>query len=265
MLLWRAVRLDEKRVNAEIQELVRPNGLVPTEIASRNEQLPKLRAKLEQIHKRLEWLRSSVDVWVNHAAEHRYVIDEVANLRHGAVANDEDDVARQATEINEASERIDALIAAEIARIAPVAQQTTTASPAPVVAIGSSGYVEIEKAEPKKDEPPPLTTNDIAFCFAGLRWNEQQWKKPLGDKRKWLAACIATAGVRGVSQTLWNPVLIGAALISEGHAKQNNIRGRFQAQPQLKPWLEAWKTYEDDNFSTEFNSVITPGVNPGKR
>lgn len=115
----------------------------------------------------------------------------------------------------------------------------------PVVAVSTSGGVETEKAWPL-----PLTTGDIAFCFADLRWDEQKWKKPLGDKPKWLAACIAIPGVRGVSETRWNPVLIGAALERQGHAKQNNIRAKFQTQPQLAPWLDAWKTYEADNFST---------------
>lgn len=100
--------------------------------------------------------------------------------------------------------------------------------------------------EPDETGPLPLTTGDIAFCFAGLRWDEQKWKKPLGDKPKWLAVCIAIPGVRGVSETRWNPVLIGAALVRGGHAKQNSIRARFQTKPRLAEWLDAWKTYEAD-------------------
>lgn len=124
------------------------------------------------------------------------------------------------------------------------AHNTITA--APVATANASGGVEPDKAGPL-----PLTTGDIAFCFAGLRWNEQQWKKPLGNKPKWLASCIAIPGARGVSETRWNPVLIGAALEREGHAKQNNIRARFQTVPQLAPWRDAWKTYEADNFDTQ--------------
>lgn len=114
----------------------------------------------------------------------------------------------------------------------------------PVMPESASGGVE-----PGKAGPLPLTTGDIAFCFAGLRWNEQEWKKPLGDKPDWLAACIAIPGVRGGSARRWNPVLIGAALVHNGHAKQNSIRARFQIQPQLVPWFDAWKTYEADNLS----------------
>lgn len=97
------------------------------------------------------------------------------------------------------------------------------------------------------DAPLPLTTGEIAYCFAGLRWNsEAEWKKPLGDKPKWLQACIATPGRRGVSEARWNPVCIGAALVHQGHEKANSVRARFQSQRLLKPWFDAWKTYEAD-------------------
>jgi hypothetical protein len=114
-----------------------------------------------------------------------------------------------------------------------------TATPAPVV------------AESANNGPLPLTTGDIAFCFDGIRWNEQQWRKPLGDKPKWLQSCVAIPGQRGVSETRWNPVLIAAALVHDGHAQARSIRAKFQTKPLLKDWLEAWKTYEADNFGTQ--------------
>lgn len=114
-----------------------------------------------------------------------------------------------------------------------------SAAPAPVV------------AESASNGPLPLTTGDIAFCFDGIRWNEQQWRKPLGDKPKWLQSCVAIPGQRGVSETRWNPVLIAAALLHDGHAQARSIRAKFQTKPQLKDWLEAWKTYEADNFGTQ--------------
>lgn len=123
----------------------------------------------------------------------------------------------------------------------------TAATPAPVVAVGASGGVETDKAG-----PVPLTTGDIAFCFAGLRWKtESEWKKPLGDKPKWLVACIAIPGAQGVSATRWNPVSIGAALVHNGHVQQHSVRAKFQTMDLLKPWLEEWKTYEADNLATE--------------
>lgn len=99
--------------------------------------------------------------------------------------------------------------------------------------------------------PPPLTTGDIAHYFAGLRWDETGWKKPLGDKPKWLEACIVIPGRRGVSETRWNPVLIAAALVQQGHASARNVRAKFQTQPQLIPWLDAWKTYEADYLDND--------------
>ena len=96
-----------------------------------------------------------------------------------------------------------------------------------------------------------LTTGDIAFCFDGLRWSEQEWRKPLGDKPKWLQACVHTPGQRGVFETRWNPVSIGAALVRDGHAPAKSVRARFQTKDLLKPWLDTWKTYEADNLNTE--------------
>lgn len=103
--------------------------------------------------------------------------------------------------------------------------------------------------KPGKSMPDPLTTGDVAHCFAGLRWtSEEAWKRPLGDKPKWLRSCVVRPGRRGVSETYWNPVLIGAAIVQSGHAKQNSVRARFQTMPQLQPWLDEWKSYEADNL-----------------
>lgn len=93
-----------------------------------------------------------------------------------------------------------------------------------------------------------LTTSDIAFCFAGLGWSEEGWKKPLGDKPKWLRPCIATSGVQGRLETRWNPVLIGGALVQRDKANARSVRARFQTKPQLKEWLDAWKAYEVENL-----------------
>ena len=122
--------------------------------------------------------------------------------------------------------------------IATPAPETDSANNAPVLAGSES------------NEARPLTTGDIAFCFDGIRWNEQQWRKPLGDKPKWLQSCVAIPGQQGVSETRWNPVLIAAALVHDGHTQARSIRARFQTKMQLRDWLEAWKTYEADNFDT---------------
>ena len=106
-------------------------------------------------------------------------------------------------------------------------------------------------AQSESTGPLPLTTGDIAFCFADLHWSEKEWKKPLGYPPKWLKVCVHTPGQRGKSPALWNPVPIGAALVRDGYAKANSIRGRFQSNHLLTPWLEQWKTYEADYIATE--------------
>lgn len=126
------------------------------------------------------------------------------------------------------------------------APEQSPATPAPVVTAGASGGVE-----PAKAGPLPLTTGDIAFSFDGLHWTEQQWKKPLGDKPKWLKGCVAIPGARGAIETRWNPVLVGAALVQQEHATIRNVRAKFQTVHVLRPWLDEWKTYEANNFDTE--------------
>lgn len=99
--------------------------------------------------------------------------------------------------------------------------------------------------------PSPLPTGDVAHAFDGLRgWSEKAWKDTLGSPPKWLESCLVLRGQRGVREHHWNPVLIGAALVHNGHTKPNSVRARFQTKPLLKDWLEAWKTYEADNFDT---------------
>lgn len=115
---------------------------------------------------------------------------------------------------------------------------------------GEFGADTPDARSPSGPRPEPLTTGDIAFCFDTLKWTEAQWKKPLGDKPKWLVQCIALPGQRGVRETRWNPVLIGGALVRLKHARANSVRARFQTQPLLQPWLETWKTFEADNFDS---------------
>jgi hypothetical protein len=116
--------------------------------------------------------------------------------------------------------------------------------------LGALFETDAAKVEMATSKPPPLTTGDIAFCFAGLNWKtEESWKKMLGNQRKWTEACVAApAGGRGRGQAskLWNPVFLGAAMVTRGYVTQNRVRAKFQCSPQLMPWLDAWKTYEAD-------------------
>lgn len=122
-------------------------------------------------------------------------------------------------------------------------------APAPQVGPKAAGEAEPAAVAPNtSNNPPPLGTADIASCFGGLHWTTEKWKKPLGDKPKWLQSCVVIPGVRGGSETQWDPVCIGAALVRNRHAKVNSVRAKFQTAPSLNLWLDAWKTYEADNF-----------------
>lgn len=99
--------------------------------------------------------------------------------------------------------------------------------------------------------PPPLTTADIAECFAGLYWDTaEKWKKPLGSPPDWLRACRVQQGQRGVRESLWDPVKIARALVTKGLIGGIRARARFQTKERMKPWLEAWITYEADFIDT---------------
>ncbi len=114
------------------------------------------------------------------------------------------------------------------------------ATPASVVAVSDAS------------QPLPLTTLDIANCFDGLHWNESKWKTNLGKKPKWLAEhCIAIAGAQGRNEIHWYPVCIGAALVKKKRVKPQSIRARFQKNPLLAEWRDAWKNYESQYLTTE--------------
>lgn len=188
-------------------------------------------------------------VWLGWSSEYAKHVDDI--VAHKALLNHVRRVALLTKYLDpKGTGKIDVSAALKFAaeRGWPIPTKTKAEPPAsPVVAVNASGGMEPDKAG-----PVPLTTGEIAFCFAGLHWRtESQWKKPLGNKPKWLAACIAIPGARGVNQTRWNPVFIGAALVRDGHAKPNSVRAKFQTIDLLKPWLEAWNTYEADNLATE--------------
>lgn len=132
--------------------------------------------------------------------------------------------------------------------VANYLSQVSTESLAPTEVLSAS--LETVPAQ-RNNEPLPLTTGDIAHCFDGLRWSESEWKKPLSDKPKWLRGCIVIPGRRGVSETRWNPVLIGAALIQAKHVNVRTVRAKFRTVDLLRPWFDEWKDYEADHFDKE--------------
>lgn len=134
---------------------------------------------------------------------------------------------------------------AGLVRVPLVLEQADRAEPTPAALPGAVAPAKELANEGNAPQSLPLTTGNIAFCFAGLPYIETKWKKQLGNKPKWLAGCIAIDGQRGVRERRWNPVCIGAALLRRGYVREvRSVRARFQTQPLLLPWLEAWKTYE---------------------
>lgn len=102
---------------------------------------------------------------------------------------------------------------------------------------------------PAGDSPAPLTRNEIASCFAGLReWDEERWKNELSSPDDWLKACQQRKGTRGRGgfESTWWPVEIATALIDRGDATIKLLRARFKSQKSLKPWFEVFATYYPD-------------------
>lgn len=106
--------------------------------------------------------------------------------------------------------------------------------------------------EPANAQPRCLRTTDMAWCFAGLNgWDEDRWKKRLGDPPKWLETCREEQGSRGGRQNLWNPLLIGAALTGRNLVEWKSVRAKFQSNLQLKDWKSIWDEYERDNHEVD--------------
>ena len=115
----------------------------------------------------------------------------------------------------------------------------------------SVASARVESTQHSAAGPLPLSTGDIAYCFAGLRWDESGWRNVLGNNRKWLLECLVVQGVRGKAPRQWNPVLIGAKLVVREEVPTNRVRARFQKQLRLKPWLDTWETYEAECIDTD--------------
>lgn len=95
----------------------------------------------------------------------------------------------------------------------------------------------------------PLKTNEIAGCFAGLRdWDYKRWQDELGSPDKWLKACQHYNGQRGVDQSTWWPVAIGAALVKKFKVPAHQVSARFKSQKPLNPWCNIWAHQDPDSF-----------------
>ena len=103
---------------------------------------------------------------------------------------------------------------------------------------------------PASDGPAPLTRNEIANCFAGLRgWNVERWKAELSSPDDWLKVCQQRKGTRGRGgyESTWWPVCIAVALVDRNAATTKMLLAKFKNQEPLKPWLDALKiNYPED-------------------
>ena len=127
--LWLAVRRDEHRVHALIENVVRFKSE-----RTNDDELASLYAEIAQIETRFYALGSTMDMNARRTAEARYVISEIAESRTSTSVFDAHEKTRRAAEVRDANETIDALIAVKISRLALVERQATATSPAPVVA-----------------------------------------------------------------------------------------------------------------------------------
>jgi hypothetical protein len=132
-----------------------------------------------------------------------------------------------------------------VERVAAIINKAKTApakdigTPAPVVA---------------SDGPAPLTTNEIANCFAELRgWDVARWKRELGSPDDWLKACQKRKGTRGRGgyESTWLPVQIAASLVKQDPKTARSLRARFKKQEPLKPWLELFEINIPDNSDSQ--------------
>ena len=94
----------------------------------------------------------------------------------------------------------------------------------------------------KKQEPPPLTTPEIADAFDGINeTTATQWRKWLGDvnNHEWLLPARAVKASAPKSAT-WCP-LVFAGLLLERKASVDSLNRAFVTNPRLKPWLKIWQ------------------------
>jgi hypothetical protein len=105
------------------------------------------------------------------------------------------------------------------------------------------------------DGPAPLTRNEIANCFAGLRdWDVERWKKELSSPDVWLQKCQQRKGTRGRGgyESTWWPVDIAAAMIDRSDTTARLVSARFKTMESLKPRREAWEIHYPEAILTSF-------------
>lgn len=131
----------------------------------------------------------------------------------------------------------------------------TTATPAPVVDIGTSVGVE-----PYKAGSPPveqgLPTKDIAACFGDCYYSADNWPKRLSGTAWLKTACIGKGEIGGAS-AVWNPLTLAQLMHSKtkgDKAKEKlmkTLNSRFKRNPVLGLWRDAFDEYFETHCATD--------------
>ena len=94
----------------------------------------------------------------------------------------------------------------------------------------------------KKQEPPPLTTPEIAEAFDGLGgYTTTQWRNFLGNVKnhKWLLP-VRAARAKAPNPAAWWPLDLANLLLKRGESG-DCLNRAFLNAPKLKPWQHLWQ------------------------
>lgn len=87
-----------------------------------------------------------------------------------------------------------------------------------------------------------ITKNAVINAFAGLHFDETQWRNALGKSiPKWLVGCRILPGIKGnKTSATWNPVLIASALYGPD-GKGIPIKKLDAVFIRLPNWINEWQ------------------------
>ena len=112
-------------------------------------------------------------------------------------------------------------------------------APSELVELAGPQAGESTKAASVSNDPEPLTTGDMAALLAGIERTEEQWRKRLASRPKWVSGARVSSGAPGRASALWNPVAIALLLESRG-APRSKLNAIFR-HPVASHWLNEWE------------------------
>lgn len=91
----------------------------------------------------------------------------------------------------------------------------------------------------KEIQPRGITKSAVINAFEGLHFDRDKWDKYLADPPEWLKSCRTVHGRKGSNRqsSLWNPVLIAAALLDKG----TTIKKLDAVFVGLPEWAVKWR------------------------